>query len=129
MHRNRAKKAYDRLETAARKGNVQSTHGQGQAMDTCACLTMNGVGKLCAGEPHARFDKGPLGKVTHPAGAAGPGPVRWKMPPRWPGRDLNRRSDPPNQRPISLPTNQAWAARHERPMKRQHLSIRLPPFG
>ncbi len=27
-------------------------------------------------EPHARFDRGPLGKLTHPAGAAGPGPVR-----------------------------------------------------
>ena len=50
-------------------------------MDTCACLTMNGVGKPCAGEPHARFDRGPLGKLTHPAGAAGPGPVRWKTPP------------------------------------------------
>ncbi len=46
------------------------------AMDACACLTMNGVGKPCAGEPHARFDRGPLGKLTHPAGAAGPGPVR-----------------------------------------------------
>ena len=29
-------------------------------MDACACLTMNGVGKPCAGEPHARFDRGPL---------------------------------------------------------------------
>ena len=38
-----------------------STHRKGQAMDTCACLTMNGVGKPCAGEPHARFDRGPLG--------------------------------------------------------------------
>ena len=26
----------------------------------CACLTMNGVGEPCAGEPHARFDRGPL---------------------------------------------------------------------
>src|SRR5450759_368732 len=25
---------------------------------------MNGVGKPCAGERHARFDRGPLGKVT-----------------------------------------------------------------
>ena len=32
-------------------------------MGTCACLTMNGVGKPCAGEPHARFDRGPLGTV------------------------------------------------------------------
>ena len=29
----------------------------------CACLTMNGVGEPCAGEPHARFDRGPL--ATH----------------------------------------------------------------
>jgi hypothetical protein len=70
-------------------------------MDTCACLTMNGVGKPCAGEPHARFDRGPLGRLTHPAGAAGPGPVCFKMPPRWPGRDLNRRCDLSNQRPTS----------------------------
>ena len=33
-------------------------------MGTCACLTMNGVGKPCAGEPHARFDRGPLGRLT-----------------------------------------------------------------
>jgi hypothetical protein len=25
---------------------------------------MNGVGKPCAGEPHARFDRGPLGRLT-----------------------------------------------------------------
>jgi hypothetical protein len=29
-------------------------------METCACLTMNSVGEPCAGEPHARFDRGPL---------------------------------------------------------------------
>jgi hypothetical protein len=29
-------------------------------VDPCACLTMNGVGEPCAGEPHARFDRGPL---------------------------------------------------------------------
>src|SRR6266536_202664 len=28
----------------------------------CACLAVNGVGKPCAGEPHARFDGGPLAK-------------------------------------------------------------------
>jgi len=39
---------------------------------------MNNVGKPCAGEPHARFDRGPLGRVTHVAGTAGLGPVRWK---------------------------------------------------
>ena len=27
-----------------------------------ACLAVNGVGKPCAGEPHARFDRGPLAK-------------------------------------------------------------------
>src|SRR5215211_7764976 len=34
-------------------------------------------------------------------GAAGPGPVRWKTPPRWPGRDLNRRAALTSQRPTS----------------------------
>jgi hypothetical protein len=33
-------------------------------MGAGACLTMNGVGEPCAGEPHARFDRGPLGKAT-----------------------------------------------------------------
>ena len=32
-------------------------------MGDCACLTMNGVGKPCAGEPHARFDRGPLERL------------------------------------------------------------------
>ena len=27
-----------------------------------ACLTVNGIGEPCAGEPHARFDRGPLAK-------------------------------------------------------------------
>ena len=34
------------------------------ATGDCACLTMNGVGEPCAGEPHARFDRGPLGRLT-----------------------------------------------------------------
>jgi hypothetical protein len=33
-------------------------------MATCACLTMNGVGEPCAGEPHARFDRGPLARTA-----------------------------------------------------------------
>ena len=28
----------------------------------CECLTVNDVGKPCAGEPHARFDRGPLAR-------------------------------------------------------------------
>ena len=32
----------------------QQSDGNGE----CACLTMNDVGKPCAGEPHARFDRG-----------------------------------------------------------------------
>ena len=32
------------------------------ALRDCACLTMNDVGEPCAGEPHARFDRGPLAK-------------------------------------------------------------------
>jgi len=39
---------------------------------------VNDVGKPCAGEPHARFERGPLGRLTHVAGTAGLGPVRWK---------------------------------------------------
>ena len=37
-------------------------------MDTCACLTMNGVGKPCAREPHAQFDIGAAGKADSPCG-------------------------------------------------------------
>lgn len=29
----------------------------------CACLTVNGVGEPGAGEPHARFDRGPLARL------------------------------------------------------------------
>ncbi len=29
---------------------------------SCACLTTNDVGEPCAGEPHARFDRGPLAR-------------------------------------------------------------------
>ena len=38
-----------------------SPHGDGAAGDG-ACAAVNGVGKPCAGEPHARFDRGPLAK-------------------------------------------------------------------
>jgi hypothetical protein len=31
-------------------------------MGDAACLAVNDVGKPCAGEPHARFDRGPLTK-------------------------------------------------------------------
>ena len=34
---------------------------------------MNGVGKPCAGEPHARFDRGPLGKLNDLRGLLVPG--------------------------------------------------------
>ena len=34
------------------------------ALSDCACLTMNDVGEPCAGEPHARFDRGPLERTT-----------------------------------------------------------------
>ena len=44
----------------------------------CACTAVNDVGKPCAGEPHARFERGPLGRLTHVAGTAGLGSVRWK---------------------------------------------------
>jgi hypothetical protein len=30
----------------------------------CESLTAKGVGEPCAGEPHARFDRGPLGKAS-----------------------------------------------------------------
>jgi hypothetical protein len=39
---------------------------------------VNDVGKPCAREPHARFERGPLGRLTHVAGTAGLGSVRWK---------------------------------------------------
>ena len=62
--------------------------------------------KPCAGEPHARIDRGSLGRLTPIVGAADPGPVGWKMPPQWPGRDLNRDRTMLNQWP-TLPTLQA----------------------
>ena len=31
-------------------------------MGDTACLAMNDVGKPCAGDPHARFERGPLAK-------------------------------------------------------------------
>jgi hypothetical protein len=34
------------------------------ALWVCARRAVNGVGKPCAGEPHARFDRGPLGMLT-----------------------------------------------------------------
>jgi hypothetical protein len=33
-------------------------------LEHCACLTMNDVGEPRAGEPHARFDRGPLARKT-----------------------------------------------------------------
>src|SRR5665213_3301100 len=43
------------------------------------------------------------------------------MPPRWPVRDLNRRSDPPNQRPTSplRITDRNWEGQIS-PMHQQH---------
>ena len=40
---------------------------QGSLRSACACLTVNDVGKPCAGEPHARFDVGRWKRsvVTH----------------------------------------------------------------
>ncbi len=35
-------------------------------MGDTACLAVNDVGKPCAGEPHARFDRGPLAKRPDP---------------------------------------------------------------
>ena len=35
-----------------------SAHRNSPILEHCACLTMNGVGEPCAGEPHARFDRG-----------------------------------------------------------------------
>jgi hypothetical protein len=58
-------------------------------METCACLTMNDVGDPCAGEPHARFDRGPLATLTaygatehtHPSGKpAGLSPPAYPRP-------------------------------------------------
>ena len=46
-----------------------STGSPGRCATDCACLTMNDVGEPCAGEPHARFDRGPL--------AGGPPMARW----------------------------------------------------
>jgi hypothetical protein len=35
-------------------------------VEVTACLPVNDVGEACAGEPHARFDRGPLAmRETH----------------------------------------------------------------
>ncbi len=34
-------------------------------VESYACAAVNDVGEPCAGEPHARFDRGPLAKLTH----------------------------------------------------------------
>ena len=44
---------------------IYRAHRNG-ALPTCACLTMNDVGEPCAGEPHARFDRGPLATAATP---------------------------------------------------------------
>jgi hypothetical protein len=80
-----------------RQGRPQrhSVEGMGRCGEHCACLTMNGVGEPCAGEPHARFDRGPLAKKT-----AAERTPRWarKRKPR-----ARRQHRQPNQRPTSLP--------------------------
>ena len=50
---------------------------------------MNDVGEPCAGERHARFDRGPLATTTDQAGLLVPGRCAENAT-RWPGRDLNR---------------------------------------
>jgi len=63
---------------------------------------VKGVGKPDEGEPHVRIDGGELetGQPNRPS--AGPRPVRWKTPPRWPGRDPARWS--PATAPVPYPT-------------------------
>ena len=60
----------------------------------CACLTVNDVGEPCAGEPHARFDRGPLATKADAHGGRWSQAGGWNTPPRWPGRDLNRDDNP-----------------------------------
>ena len=54
-----------RFNTGGQQPRRLSPQRNGQTHD-CACLTMNGVGEPCAGEPHARFDA---------AAGGNPGPV------------------------------------------------------
>ena len=66
------------------------------ALSDCACLTMNDVGEPCAGEPHARFDRGPLATRNKHCGAAGPRPAagtRHHM--AWSGPQPQQRSAEP----------------------------------
>ena len=62
------------LRVADRSSGSIASPGRCATRD-CACLAMNDVGEPCAGEPHARFDRGPLGRLTpmarrnmHPTG-------------------------------------------------------------
>ena len=69
------------LVSTASRGNGSGTSaiyrlsGNG-ALPDCACLTVNDVGEPCAGEPHARFDRGPLGRRSR----------------SWPRRAMNLRA-------------------------------------
>jgi hypothetical protein len=55
-----------RVEQPVRLGVVPGPRGvppqRRRPVRDCACLAVNGVGKPGAGEPHARFDRGPLAK-------------------------------------------------------------------
>jgi hypothetical protein len=53
------------------------THWESDLQD-CACTAVNDVGKPCAREPHARFERGPLGRLIYFTDTAGLGPVRRK---------------------------------------------------
>ena len=54
------------LETPLHQGVARIPPGlppqRDGALRDCACLAVNDVGKPCAGEAHARIDKGPLAK-------------------------------------------------------------------
>jgi hypothetical protein len=100
--------------------------GRMNAARHCACHLMNGVGKPCAGEPHARFDKGPLAKRTgcrrHADDAEKP---------EGPGLVLDRHADQPAAY-LTL-TSRATSVRYfekgtERPMVRSGL-FADPTFG
>ena len=88
------------------------THRKRPILETCACLTMNDVGEPCAGEPHARFDRGPLATRNQTCGG------RWSWAGALRNATTTARSGPqPQQRtvePAAYLTASAIARPHVR---------------
>jgi len=88
---------------------------------------MNGVGKPCAGERHARFDRGPLGKVTCTSEIERNPKVTTLC-----GATVSRRCDyslnqrPTSQEPLFRAQMSQWAMASGRPARRVRQGLSSP---